>query len=147
MHTDAIASPSRPELLTVLVPVRCSTSEAMPGHHEVAALLTVCRQPGGLHHTSADDTSLLVTSVGQHSCAPGQVDIVSKNNRSQPGLDDTCTQWVEQPTLMYSGIEWDNVNIYHFFLDNFLPMFATLTDLGLFDMDAFSARWAGHASL
>ena len=67
-----------------------------------------------------------------------QVQVVSHHNRTQ--FSDVCQSWVEQPAVMYAGMEFDDVNIYHFFLDNFLRIFTTVTQLGFFDLDKFLAR-------
>ena len=68
-----------------------------------------------------------------------QVEVLSKHNRSS---FPECKGWVEQPTVMYEGIEWEHLNTYHFFVDNFIRLFATITDLKLFDIDRFLARSA-----
>lgn len=63
---------------------------------------------------------------------------MAAHNRS--GHPSKCAAWVSQPTVLYAGMEWDDVNIYHFFLDNFVRLFATVAGAGLFDVDTFLAR-------
>ncbi|KAK9808076.1 hypothetical protein WJX73_003097 [Symbiochloris irregularis] len=67
-----------------------------------------------------------------------RVDTVSKHNRNQ--FPEECKRWVHAPTVMYEGIQWEHLNTYHFFIDNFLRIYATLHDLKLFDLEKFLAR-------
>lgn len=64
-----------------------------------------------------------------------QVEIVDKHNKAY--YPQTCSDWVQQPAIVYCGIEWDQLNIYHFFLDNFIRMFAAISDIGAFSQEKF----------
>lgn len=72
-----------------------------------------------------------------------QVEIVDKHNKAY--YPQTCSDWVQQPAIVYCGIEWDQLNIYHFFLDNFIRMFAAISDIGAFSQEKFLS-WAGLPS-
>lgn len=67
-----------------------------------------------------------------------QVEVVNPHNRS--AYLDTCKGWIEEPTIVYAGMAVDHLNVYHFFMDNFIRMFGAVTDLNLFDVDAFLNR-------
>lgn len=67
-----------------------------------------------------------------------QVDIVSRHNSSQ--FHQKCHTWIDEPTLLYSGMPVDHENVFHFFTDNILRVFTTLADQGLIDVAAATAR-------
>ncbi|KAK9792050.1 hypothetical protein WJX73_006785 [Symbiochloris irregularis] len=66
-----------------------------------------------------------------------KVDIISRRNATQARAK--CARWVEKPVLLYHGMPVDG-NMYHFFTDNIMRVFATLDETGLLDVDSSIAR-------
>lgn len=69
-----------------------------------------------------------------------QITVVTADNVSQQV--DKCIQWIEKPTILYTGPEWDFRNLYHYLLDNLIPLFTTVIRTGLFDLSTFNRRYA-----
>ena len=81
-------------------------------------------------------------SFPQGSCYGVQITVVTPANRTK--VADQCVRWIDKPTILYAGPEWDSTHIYHFFLDNFVPFFATAIQTNIFDPEPFWHRYAGH---
>lgn len=95
-------------------------------------------------HRDSLSCSCRVAEVRLTACA-AQITVVTPANRST--VADQCVQWIDKPTILYSGPEWDSTHIYHFFLDNVVPFFSTAIQTSIFDPEPFWHRYAQSQAL